>query len=127
MVRSGISGQRILVVDDEPLVCDSVRWMLAEDGHQVETAATGKAGLDLFRKGRFDLIVLDYELPGMNGDALAAAIKTLDPLQPIVMIAANAEALAASGNPLLGVDLVISKPFDFQEFRTAVLKLLTRS
>jgi len=113
-----------LVVDDEPLVCDSVRWMLAEDGHQVETAATGKAGLDLFRKGRFDLIVLDYELPGMNGDALAAAIKTLDPLQPIVMIAANAEALAASGNPLLGVDLVISKPFDFQELRAAVSRLV---
>src|SRR6266404_227194 len=105
---------RILVVDDEPLVCDSIRRMLAVDGHVVETALSGEAALVLFPQGRFDLSIVDYEMPGMNGDELTAAIKTLDPHQPVVVITAYAETLASSGNPLVGVDLVISKPFDLQ-------------
>lgn len=119
--------QRILVVDDEPLVCDSVKRMLAVDGYQVETAISGEAALTLFQKGRFDLTIVDYEIPGMNGDELAAALKTLNPSQPVVMITAYPETMAASGNPLLGVDLVVAKPFDLQELRRAVAKLLTKS
>ncbi len=127
MTTPGKEGRWILGVDDEPLVCESIRRMLALDGHQVETAISGKAALDLFQKGRFDLIIVNYEMPGMNGDQLAASIKALDPHQPIVMITAYPETLSSSGNPLLGVDLVIGKPFGFQELRTNVLRLLTKS
>lgn len=69
---------------------------------------------------------MDYEMPGMNGDELAAAIKALDPHQPVVMITAYPETLASSGNPLVGVDLLISKPFDWQELRHAITKLLPK-
>ncbi len=126
METPGIAGRRILVVDDEPMVCDSLRRMLAADGHRVETAASGQAALALFQKSRFDLIIVDYEVPGMNGDELAAAIKALAPHQPVLMITAYPETLAASGNPLVGVDLVLSKPFDLQELRRAVARLQTR-
>jgi len=88
MGGSDIPTKRILVVDDEPVVCDSVRRMLAAEGHAVETALSGKAALDLFQKGRFDLIMADYEMPGMNGDELAATIKALDRKQPVAMITA---------------------------------------
>ena len=115
------------MVDDDPLVCDSIRRMLAVDGHVVETASSGEAALELFQKAKFDLIIVDYKMPGMNGDELAAAIKALDPHQPIVMVTAHPETLASSGNPLVGVDLVISKPFDLQELRSAVSKLLTKA
>ena len=124
MATSGITTQRILVVDDEPMVCDSIRRMLVVDGHQVETAASGEAALALFGKHRFDLIIVDYELPLMNGDKVAVAIKALDPNQPIVLITAYAEVLQSAATPLPGVDLVISKPFDSQEFRQAVTRLL---
>jgi CheY-like chemotaxis protein len=77
---------RVLVVDDEPLVCDSIEWMFAVDGHQVETATSGKRALAMFETGKFALIIVDYEMPGMNGDELAVAIKARDPNQPIVMI-----------------------------------------
>lgn len=125
MATSGKAGWRILVVDDEPLVCDSIRRMLALDGHQVEMASNGEAALALFGKGRFGLIITDYELPLMNGDELAVAIKALDPNQPIALITAYAEALQSTGAALAGVDLVISKPFDLQELRQAVNRLLT--
>ena len=66
-----------MVVDDEPLVCESVRRILAVDGHQVETATSGEAALALFGKVRFDLMIVNYELPLMSGDKVAAAIKAL--------------------------------------------------
>ena len=123
----GISAKRILIVDDDPLVSDSVRVMLAVDGHVVETASNARAGLNLFQKGRFDLVILDYEMPGMNGDELAAAVKALDLNQRIVMITAYPELLAASGTPLVAVDLIIKKPFDLEDVRKIVTKLLPKS
>jgi CheY-like chemotaxis protein len=123
----GTSAKRILVVDDDPLLRDSIKVMLALDGLVVETASDSKAALDLFKKGRFDLLILDYEMPGMNGDELAAAIKALDLNQPIVMITAYPELLAASGTPLVAVDLLLKKPFDLEEVRKVVAKLLTKS
>ena len=125
MATSGLTTGRILVVDDEPMVCDSIRRMLVVEGHQVETAASGEAALALFGKNRFDLVIVDYELPLMNGDKVAVAIKALDPNQPIALITAYAEALQSAATPLPGVDLVISKPFDSQELRQAVTRLLT--
>jgi len=111
---------RVLVVDDEPLVCDSIEWMFAVDGHLVETATSGKQALAIFEIGKFALIIVDCQMPGMNGDELAAAIKALDPNQTVVMITAYPEMLASWDNPLVGVDLVLSKPFDLQELRKAV-------
>jgi len=64
-----------------------------------------------------------YGMPGMNGDELAAAIKALYLKQPVVMINAYPEALASSRKPLVGVDLVLSKPFGLQELRYALTKL----
>ena len=118
-----ISAKRVLVVDDDPRVRDSVSVMLTVEGHVVETAINAKAALKVFQKGKFDLVILDYEMPGMNGNELAVALKALDLNQPIAMVTAYPEMLAASGTPLVGVDLLISKPFDLQQVRNVVAKL----
>lgn len=118
--------RRILVVDDEPLVCDAVKMMLNFDGHMVETAGNGKDALALFEEGKFDLVITDFEMPAMKGDELAAAIKARAPAQPVVMITAYAEMLHSSGNPLSGVDFVISKPFLLENLREAIARA-TRS
>jgi CheY-like chemotaxis protein len=119
-------ARRILVVDDEAVVCDSIRKVLALDQHEVEAAASGQGALAAFQTGKFELIVIDYEMPGMKGDKLAAAIKALAPQQPIIMMTAYGEALRLAGDFPLAVDLVMSKPFDLQELREAVREITTK-
>lgn len=119
-----LASKKILVVDDEPFVCDAVKLMLAFDGHEVQTANSGKEALSIFEKGKFDLIITDFAMPAMKGDELAAAIKSQAPDQPIVMITAYAEMLQSSGNPLAGVDSIISKPFLLDDLRAAMVKVL---
>ena len=110
------------MVDDEPLVCEAVKLMLSFDGHRVQTAASAQEALAILQKETFDLIITDFEMPHMKGDALAAAIKARSPKQPVVMITAYAEMLQAAGNPLTGVDCVISKPFLLENLREAIAR-----
>ena len=115
--------RRILVVDDEPFVCDAVKMMLAFDGHSVETASSAKDALAIFEKSKFDLVITDFAMPAMKGDELALAIKARNPRQPVVMITAYAEMLQTSGNPLPGVDFIISKPFLLENLREAISRV----
>jgi two-component system, NtrC family, response regulator HydG len=123
MTTPAFPQRRILVVDDEPLVCDAVKMMLNFDGHIVKTAGNGKDALAMLEAGQFDLVITDFEMPAMKGDELAAAIKARAPNQPVVMITAYAEMLQASANPLTGVDLIISKPFLLENLREAIAKV----
>jgi CheY-like chemotaxis protein len=121
-----IPTKRILVVDDEPFVCDAVKMMLAFDGHDVQTANSAREALDVFEKNKFDLVITDFAMPVMKGDELAVAIKAKAPEQPVIMITAYAEMLESSGNPLNGVDRMISKPFLLDDLREAIAKVLSR-
>ena len=119
--------RRILVVDDDSLVCDSIRRILELDQHQVEIATSGHDALAAIQQGTFDLVIVDYEMPGTKGDALATSIKAKAPQQPIIMITGHTEALRLAGNFPLTVDLVINKPFDMQDLREAVRKIGTKA
>jgi CheY-like chemotaxis protein len=81
----------------------------------------------LLEQGKFDLITVDYAMVGMKGDELAAVIKQRLPHQPIIMISAYAEMLKSSGNPLPGVDFIISKPFLLEDLREAIVRVLPGS
>ena len=124
MVQAVIPKKRILVVDDEPFVCEAVKMMLAFDGHEVKTANSGTEALLVLENGTFDLVITDFAMPVMKGDELAAAIKARLPKQPVVMITAYAEMLQSSGDPLPGVDFLISKPFLLENLREAIAKVL---
>src|SRR5215813_5910386 len=97
--------------------------MLTFDGHIVETANNGREALQMFQEGKFDLVITDFAMPAMKGDELAAAIKARSPKQPVVMITAYAEMLQSCGNPLKGVDFIISKPFLLENLREAIAKV----
>jgi CheY-like chemotaxis protein len=119
-----VSGRRILVVDDEPAVSEAIKMMLEYDGHAVQTAGSGKEALSLLEQGNFDVVMTDYSMPEMRGDALAIAIKQRLPHQPVVMVTAHADVLKSSGNPLTGVNFLISKPFLLEDLRTAIASVL---
>jgi CheY-like chemotaxis protein len=120
-------ARRILVVDDEPIVCDAMRLILKADHYEVETVSSGEEALAAFQRGKFAVVLLDYEMPVMKGDKLAAAIKALAPQQPIIMMTAYGESLRFRGDFPLSVDLVIGKPFDLPEFREAVRQLASKT
>ena len=115
------------MVDDEPAVCDAIKMMLKFDGHEVQTAHGSKEALSLLEQGKFDLVTVDYAMTGMKGDELAAAVKQRLPHLPILMITAYAEMLKSSGDPLTGVDFIISKPFLLEDLRGAVARVLPGS
>ena len=127
MPTPGNQVWRILVVDDEPAVGDAIKMMLKFDGHAVQTASGSTEALSLLEQGKFDLIITDYSMPGMKGDELAAVIKQRLPHQPIIMISAYAEMLKSYGNPLTGVDFMLSKPFFMADLREAVARVLPGS
>jgi CheY-like chemotaxis protein len=114
------SKLRILVVDDEPAVGNTVKMLLEFDGHEVETTNSSQEALGLFESGRFDLVFTDFAMPGMNGHQLAAAIKAGAPEQPIVMVTGHAGTLLPSPD----VDLVIGKPFLLEDLREAIARVM---
>lgn len=124
MASATTLSRRILVVDDDPLVADSLRRMLEFDGHRVEVAGSGEQALALFAKGGFELTLLDYEMPGMKGDQLATALKALAPDHPVIMFTGYAEAVATATAPLKGVDLILGKPFHLEDLRRALARFL---
>jgi nitrogen-specific signal transduction histidine kinase/CheY-like chemotaxis protein len=70
----GASILRILVVDDDQLLCETVTWMLAEEGHNIEAVASGEEALTRLGRDRFDAILVDIGLPGMSGEDLLETI-----------------------------------------------------
>ncbi len=122
MTKPAFPQRHILVVDDEAFVCDAVRMMLHFDGHVVKTTSNGKDALTTLGEQKFDLVITDYEMPGMKGDALASEIKHRNPRQPVVMITAYKEMLQASGKTMAGVDCIIGKPFLLEDLRQAITK-----
>lgn len=114
--------KRVLVVDDEPLVCAAICMLLKIDGYEVETSSDGFQALAKLAGVGFDLVLVDYEMPGMKGDQLAATIKQHLPRQPVVMLTAHGEMLRASGRPLTGIDLIVDKPFRLETLRAGIAR-----
>lgn len=97
--------------------------MLSFDGHTVDMAANAKQALGLYTKGKYDIVITDYAMPGMTGDKLADVIKEQSPQQPVIMITAFAEVLPS---PLPSIDHLISKPFLLENLREAIIKVSPR-
>jgi DNA-binding NarL/FixJ family response regulator len=107
--------RRILVVDDDPMVLQSVKFILRSAGHTVETAADAEQALKKIEEDKFDLVVTDLKLPGMQGDELARKIKARDPSQRVILLTAFPPALKPPG-----CDDMLDKPFSVVLLRKKV-------
>lgn len=119
---AAVSPKRILIVDDKPVVADSIRRLLSLDGHDVLIEESGGSALARFAPGAFDLIITDFEMPEMDGLEFAAAVKKQCPTQPIILISAYIE-LIKNDERLSTVDLAIGKVFSLGELRAALARL----
>ena len=108
------------MVDDEPSVAHTVKMLLQFDGHEVEASHNSGDALAMFEPDRFDLVITDFAMPGMNGNQLAAAIKADAPDQPVIMITGH----AGTFSPSPSVDFIIGKPFRLEHLREAIAKVL---
>lgn len=116
----------ILIVEDEKKIADSLRQGLSENGFETEVAYDGTIGLKMFRSRPFNLVILDINLPGMNGYELCKAIRAVNPSVPVVMLTAmNAVEDKIEGFDA-GADDYIIKPFDFRELLVRIRALLKR-
>ena len=120
MINPVKQTHKILVVDDDPSVNDMFRSLLEFDGHEVQTAYSGEAAMPLLQGNRFDLLITDYAMQGMQGDELAALVKQHWPDLPIIMASGSYSNSTVVGNKKLCVDYFLSKPFLMDELREAI-------
>jgi len=110
----------VLVVDDEPMVRKIIGEYLARDGHAVEVADGGRDGLEKFRKGQFDLVVVDRAMPSMSGDQVATAIRSIDPNVPVIMLTGFGAMMKDADEKPTAVDLIVGKPVTINDLRAAI-------
>ena len=109
---------RVLVVDDETPVRDTLAAVLAADGHEVALATDGADGLRRFGAGTFDLVITDKAMPVMNGDQMAAAIKSRAPKMPVILL--TGFGLFHDKSEFPDVDALASKPIRIPALRDAI-------
>jgi len=118
---------RVLVVEDEEAIREGLIDVLVFHGYDVDSAATGPEGLDKALTGRFDLILLDIMLPGIDGYEICDRIRAKDRYQPIIMLTAKSSDEEIIHGLKLGADDYVAKPFSIQQLVLRVEAVLRRS
>ncbi len=115
-----IPAKRILVVDDEPQVADTIRMVLVMSGHAVDITESASKALEVYEPGKYDLVISDFSLGKMNGLELARAIKEKCATQPFILITAYAESMAMKKEGMVNIDFLMSKPFPLTQLQEAL-------
>ncbi len=122
--RTSGPGYRILIIDDEAGIRDSLETLLTLEGFQVESASNGNSGLDLLTRHSWDLLLLDLALPGETGIDLLPRIKSLAPNLPVIMITAYGTVGNVVDAIRAGAANFVQKPWDNEklliDIRTAI-------
>lgn len=116
---------RILVVEDEHRIANTIKKGLEQERYAVDVAYTGPDGLDLAQTEEYDTIVLDLMLPGMDGLQICKKLRTEGNHTPILMLTARSQIQDKVGGLNSGADDYLTKPFSFEEL-VARIRALTR-
>ncbi|MGB5106194.1 MAG: GAF domain-containing protein [Candidatus Zixiibacteriota bacterium] len=117
---------RILVVDDEQRMCDSLDTLLTKAGYQVQTAGDGKKALELYGASDFDLVISDIKLPEMTGIELLQAIRKGDPNAMVILMTAYASLDTALAAINMGAYDYLMKPIEFTQLKLAAKRALEK-
>ena len=119
--------RRILLVEDEQKIADTLKMGLTEDGYNVEVAYDGNMGWHLFQQHWFDLVILDINLPGVTGYELCKRIRNRNDQVPVIMLTALNSLNDKIEGYDAGADDYIIKPFEFKEMLMKMKVLLRRT
>ena len=124
--NAAMPEQRILVVEDEPMVGEVVERYLRRDGHDVRIARDGRSALEEFQRFQPDLVVLDVMLPEVDGMEVCRRIRSRGQT-PVIMLTARGEELDKLLGLELGADDYVTKPFSPRELAARVKAVLRRT
>ena len=120
-----MSGQSIMVVEDEEAIAEAVRVRLASEGFEVRVAGDGPEALRLAGEERPDLVVLDLMLPGMDGLEVCRELQR-ESWVPVLMLTARADEADKVAGLAVGADDYMTKPFSLRELTARVRAILRR-
>lgn len=119
-----LMGKKLLIVDDQPGIRFLLSEMFKSEGYHIVTAKTGSEALDMIMNDSFDLIILDENLPVMNGLEIAKNMEKNNVTIPIIMMSGIITPLNESTKQLSSIKAVIEKPFNIQKLRERVDMIL---
>jgi signal transduction histidine kinase/ActR/RegA family two-component response regulator len=130
--RAPAERLRILVVDDDPVIIESLCNILHSDGHFVTAAEGGQAGIDAFLAASrcnepFALVITDLGMPYVDGRKVAAAVRAASPNTPVILLTGWGQRMIAESDVPFGVDCVLAKPPRLTELRIALAELAQRA
>jgi len=116
MTKTKTKDIRVLVVDDEPMMSDSLRQHLADEDYAVDTAASGTEAIELFDGGAYHLVICDLYLPDIDGLTLLRHMKDAKPQTEVIVITGHDVGVQAAVEAMkAGAFYFVAKPFDFEE------------
>ena len=117
---------KILVIEDEKLLADSIQEMLERKGFQVECVYDGESGKEYAELGIYDLLILDVMMPKMDGLEVARQVRLNRCNTPILMLTAKSDVQDRIAGLNAGADYYLTKPFDSGELLASINALLRR-
>ncbi|MCF0123121.1 MAG: response regulator transcription factor [Ruminiclostridium sp.] len=117
---------RVLIIEDEKLLADTIKIMLEKKGFEVEAVYDGTTGEEYAELGVYDLLILDVMMPGMNGYQVAREVRARHIGTPILMLTAKADLEDRIIGLNAGADYYLTKPFDNRELMACINALLRR-
>ena len=117
---------KILIIEDEKLLADSLRTMLEAKGFEVEVAYDGETGEEYAELGIYDLLILDVMMPKMDGYEVARMVRSKRCATPILMLTARSGLEDRVEGLNAGADYYLTKPFDSRELMACINALLRR-
>ena len=117
---------KILLIEDEKMLSDSIKTMLELKGFQVECVYDGESGKEYAELGIYDLLILDVMMPKMDGFEVARRVRSARCNTPILMLTARSDVRDRIAGLNAGADYYLTKPFDFGELLASINALLRR-
>ena len=117
---------KVLIIEDEKLLAESLKTLLSAKGFDVETVYDGETGVEYAELGIYDLLILDVMMPGMDGYQVARSVRAKRCSVPILMLTAKSDVADRIEGLNAGADYYLTKPFDTRELMACVNALLRR-